>query len=325
MKKSYLLIVTALLAVQLNSHAQGIVGGQTAQAGAYPWIAGLTFAGVPLTSGHFCGGSLIAPNWILTAAHCTAFDEVSPVDSILNPSALEAFLGVHTLSGPNPGSERIGAAQIFVHPNYQPESIDNDIALIYLGSSSSQNPLTLIPDGNTTLTANGTACRVMGWGLSDTVNFGFPDTLQEVDLQIVSNSICNQAQHHAGAVTADMLCAGLLSGAPQGSASGDSGGPLVVDDNGTWTQVGIVSWGLGLYTTKDFPGVYTRVGSYISWINNTMASVMNVSEYISEQNINVYTALEQLCLQFREPVEEELSITVVDLAGRVLYEESYEN
>jgi len=254
----HLLILLPLLLNSTASQAEHsnvstrIVGGTSATAGDYPWMVSLQDS-----VGHFCGGSLIASRWVLTAAHCT-FDQLNrPV----TPDQLQVAIGIHTLSGTN-ANQLIGIKAIHVHPSYQHgSSSDNDLALLELNQASNQSPISSATPPLMGQIAVATPLKVMGWGTLRE-NGSASDTLQEVDLPLVNQASCNQSYN--GGITDNMLCAGFSAGGKD-SCQGDSGGPLLYQSNGVWHQVGVVSFGNGC-ALPDFPGVYTRIANYDSWI-----------------------------------------------------------
>ena len=236
-----------------------IIGGEEAQPGAWPWMAALVNANDPdALNGHFCGGALIAPEWVLTAAHCFDNDDATQVDVVL---------GRHLLSS-NEG-QRHNVAQIILHPNYNPTTNDSDIALLRLATASAQPTISVITPATANLANPGVNATVAGWGNMDPDGGqNFPDALQQVTVPIVSNETCNSPQSYDGAITDNMLCAGFAAGG-QDSCQGDSGGPLMAPNTGGagWVHVGVVSFGNGC-AQPNFYGVYARVSMFHAWVES---------------------------------------------------------
>ncbi|MCI4384981.1 hypothetical protein PGIGA_G00045270 [Pangasianodon gigas] len=235
-----------------------IVGGEAAAPGSWPWQVSIQSSGF-----HFCGGSLITENWVLSAAHC--------FQSITAPE-ITIYLGMESLEGTNSNMQKTSASNIIIHQEYNPDTHDNDIALVQLSSSVTFTnyviPVCLAASNSSF--PGGTNVWVTGWGnIASNVNLPFPETLQEVQVPIVSNSDCANA-YGSGSITDNMMCAGLAQGGKD-SCQGDSGGPLVVKISGAWVQAGIVSFGNGCALPK-IPGVYTRVSQYEDWINSRISS-----------------------------------------------------
>jgi secreted trypsin-like serine protease len=250
---------------------QRIVGGQEADPGEWPWQIALVVKGGDLYFGQFCGASLLNEEWVLTAAHCVE-DQT--------PSDLDVVAGIHDLRTPDPNIRRVGVSAIVIHPGWNTNTFDNDIALIKVSTpipnrlvNGTTLPITAVEMVATNIGAlNGTMATVTGWGnRAAQPNPGgndFPDRLHEVEVPIISNADCSNA--YTG-ITQNMVCAGIPAGGKD-SCQGDSGGPLVVYNNaaGKWLQAGIVSFGQGC-AAPNKPGVYTRLSRYIDWIADTMS------------------------------------------------------
>jgi len=230
-----------------------IVGGRQARAGQFPWQVSLDDG-----RGSFCGGTIINRNWVLTAAHCC--DTSSPRD-------FDVVLGAHNLNRPTSNQRKYSLNRIRVHPSYDDDTLNNDIALLRTSSAMSLNRFRHPACKPRSTSYSGSTCIVSGWGA---IRSGGPPsaTLLYVSLPILSNSQCNQHQDFRGDITAGMLCAGRMSNNQQDSCQGDSGGPLVVARRNKYEIVGVVSWGYGC--AGQSPGVYARVSSALSWIDRTI-------------------------------------------------------
>jgi len=240
-----------------------IVGGQPANLGEWPWQVALIPGSAPNFLNAFCGGALIAPQWVLTASHC--------VEGAV-PSDIDVVAGVYDVVSPAAGFQRRDLLQIIMHPNYNSVSGDSDIALLKLGS-----PITIGGSGETStrliaLASSsmgdlvGVNAWVTGWGyLSGTGPLA--DVLYDVNTTIISNTNCNNIY---GGITGNMICAGSVN---KGACFGDSGGPIVIKIGNKWYLAGLVSFGSQDCTASQ---VYARVSNFKTWVQSYVPDRQNV-------------------------------------------------
>ncbi|CAO2603350.1 Anionic trypsin-2, partial [Lemmus lemmus] len=233
-----------------------IVGGYTCSENSVPYQ-------VSLNSGyHFCGGSLINSEWVVSAAHC--YKSNLSVISFLSNSRIQVRLGEHNIKVLEGDEQFITGSKIIRHPNYSSRTLDNDIMLIKLASPVTLNARVAPVSLPTSCAPAGTQCLISGWG--NTLSWGVnnPELLQCLDAPLLSHADCEAS--YPGEITNNMVCAGFLEGGKD-SCQGDSGGPVVCNGE----LQGIVSWGYGCALAGS-PGVYTKVCNYVDWIQSTIAA-----------------------------------------------------
>jgi len=235
-----------------------IVGGHEATPGDWPWMTALVYRGSDAYSGQFCGGALIAPQWVVTAAHCVEDIRPGQIDVVINRHDLTSTDG-----------ERVEVTRIIRHRNYNPVTLDSDIAILMLAEPSSQPTLAVIPPRDPDkLALPFTDATILGWG-DTTPGYGeYPEVLMEVMVPILPNRISRRI--YGDSFTVNMLAAGPKDG-KEDACYGDSGGPLIVPnaDGTDYVLAGISSWGHGCAQPLS-PGLYTRVEHFSYWIDKVV-------------------------------------------------------
>ncbi|XP_001513286.1 chymotrypsinogen A-like [Ornithorhynchus anatinus] len=235
----------------ITGHAR-IVNGEEAKPGSWPWQASLQDA----SGWHFCGGSLINSQWVVTAAHC----EVTKNDFVI--------LGEHDRSSGEEVIQKMAVEKVFTHPDWDNYYIKNDISLIKLASpvnfSQTVSPVCLAEAGEDY--ESGALVVTSGWGKTRYNALVTPNQLQQTSLPLLSAPECKT--FWGSKIDENvMVCAGA---AGSSSCMGDSGGPLVQKRDGAWYLVGIVSWGSS-YCSTSTPGVYGRVTAFRDWVDQIIA------------------------------------------------------
>ncbi|XP_075938741.1 tryptase-2-like [Anarhichas minor] len=257
----------ALLAVLVLIHNTGgflgaevrssIIGGQDAQENDWPWMAHLNISNGVKT--WRCGGTIVAPKWVLTAASCL---DINP-----KPDRERSMIWVGSRRLQKAYDGFMGVEFFMNHPNYSALSSGgyvNDLALVKL-----KHPVTMtnkvkavsLPRTDAPFSSS-SQCWITGWGeIKRDTPLPSPETLQQLKISIIPHSDCKAKRPE---LTADMLCAGGVDG--KDTCKGDYGGPLVCLAGSDYVQVGIMSYGdCGL---RDHPGVYTQVSKFVSYIKD---------------------------------------------------------
>ncbi|KAG8580725.1 hypothetical protein GDO81_007398 [Engystomops pustulosus] len=235
-----------------------LTGAKKGRKGASPWQVLLL-----LEKRFQCGGVLIFPSWVISAAHC-----------FRQPGKYYARLGEYDRRVLEDTEQQIYVSKIILHPEFKLETVDNDIALLRLSHPAAYNkyvlPICLPSYGlaKANLTLEGTETIVTGWGNQDQTLRNRSSILSFIQVPIVDHQNCSEVMQYR--ITDNMLCAGRL-GDIQDACSGDSGGPMITNFGDTWFLVGLVSWGDGCGRLDNF-GVYTKVNNYIHWIHHELTN-----------------------------------------------------
>ncbi|XP_041796409.1 transmembrane protease serine 4a isoform X2 [Chelmon rostratus] len=229
-----------------------IVGGTDALIEDWPWQVSLQVGG-----SHICGGSLVSPHWVVTAAHCfTDKKELSRWRVVSGQTYMGSLGGSYV-------------DRIIVNGDYNPAQNDYDIAMMRLSSpisvGASRMPVCLPP--NAFGLRAGDTMTVTGWGhLKE--NGKVHPSLQKASVPLIDRTTCSSPTVYGASITPRMICAGYLEGKVD-ACQGDSGGPLVHFTSSQWHLVGVVSWGVGCGQARK-PGVYHNVEETLSWIHTVI-------------------------------------------------------
>uniref|UniRef100_G3NFX9 trypsin n=2 Tax=Gasterosteus aculeatus aculeatus TaxID=481459 RepID=G3NFX9_GASAC len=238
------LVFALLLGAVFATEDDKIVGGRECAPNSQPHQ-------VSLNSGyHFCGGSLVHEDWVVSAAHCYK-------------SKMDIVLGDHNRWFMDGNEQIIPAARVIPHPNYESWLVNNDIMLIKLSRPATINQHVRPVALPTRCAHAGTTCTVSGWGVTMSSSAD-SNKLQCLEIPVLSEEDCDSS--YPGMITEAMFCAGFLEGGKD-SCQGDSGGPVVCDGE----LQGVVSWGFGC-AEKNHPGVYAKTCIFTDWLQSTMAS-----------------------------------------------------
>ncbi|MFJ8792454.1 S1 family peptidase [Streptomyces sp. NPDC102462] len=231
---------TALLAAPTALAApRPVVGGTTTTTTAYPFMMQITDA----SQNQFCGGTLVSPTKVVTAAHCMVGETTGSV----------RVVGGRTyLNGTNGTVSRV--SKIWINPGYTDATNGDDVAVLTLSTSMPYTTAPYVSSSQTGVYAAGTTARVLGWGTTSESGSS-SNQLRTATVPVVSDSSC-RTSYGADFVQTDMVCAGYTSGGVD-TCQGDSGGPLLIGG----VLAGITSWGEGC-ARAGYPGVYTRLTTF---------------------------------------------------------------
>jgi len=219
-----------------------IIGGAETTIEENPYMVALTTP----DGFQFCGGAIVAPHKILTAAHCT-------VDS--QPADIVVVSGRTSLSQDQ--GETANVTNIWVNPSFDQNTMVNDSSVLTLDKDLTSAPVAIATPDDADLYTAGANSTVLGWGTDESGNTS--DVLKKVDVPVTADADCT-ASYKDQFDPNTMVCAGLKEGGKD-SCQGDSGGPLVgMAADGTIKEIGIVSWGQGC-AEPNFYGVYGRVAA----------------------------------------------------------------
>jgi len=267
--KTFILIASCLvlasarrlskLPITYTPRARGggrIINGVDADVGEFPHQIILKHHGSLM-----CGGSLVAPDRVITAGHCCDGQSAS---------SLSVTVGEYDRRHDDGTEVDIKVDKVVPNENYSPWELTNDICLLYLAEAAEFNDAVGaigLPESMQEYD-EGTDCTVIGWGTTEQGSLS--QILQKVVVPVVSDETCNADYNPEGMEVADsMICAGLDEGGKD-SCQGDSGGAFMCHASGAPHELsGIVSWGIGC-AEPGYPGVYTQTSYFIDWINNNM-------------------------------------------------------
>uniref|UniRef100_W8C6R3 Collagenase n=1 Tax=Ceratitis capitata TaxID=7213 RepID=W8C6R3_CERCA len=240
-----------------------IISGSPASLGQFPWQVILKN---DAEEDLLCGGSIIATNWVLTAAHCT-YGKTS------------VFLMFGTVIFNNPNALNMTSTQLYIHPNFNIKTLNYDVSLIQLPAPLSFTtyiqPIQLVTNEYANVSFIGRVAIIAGFGLTDDDYLESSDVLLYAFVDIINNNQCADV-FGTDVVLSSTLCARGENGSDMSICSGDSGGPLITKDlSGTWMQIGINSFVAEDMCTMKYPSGYARLTSFLDYISQVTGIAFN--------------------------------------------------
>lgn len=246
-----------------------IIGGTPGSIEANPWLAFIAYKGEVEESG--CGGSVVAPRLVLTAAHCvlTGTGRVAP------PSNFAVLAGVGDLRAATPeGVSAVSRALVF--PGYNPSRVVNDAALLVLAEPVAAPAVSLATGADEALLAQGATVGVAGWGLTSFYPQRLPALFREGESIVRSAASCRRSLRRAFMTytPSSQICVRSQAQSGPGLCNGDSGGPAIARRaDGSPVQIGIVSLKGAFDCNPRSPQVLARVDRVSPWVAAWIAAV----------------------------------------------------
>eukprot|EP00931_Biecheleriopsis_adriatica_P085499 TRINITY_DN6001_c0_g1_i1.p1 TRINITY_DN6001_c0_g1~~TRINITY_DN6001_c0_g1_i1.p1 ORF type:complete len:462 (-),score=71.96 TRINITY_DN6001_c0_g1_i1:24-1256(-) len=260
-----------------------VVNGKPSRMCTWRWQVSIrSVADKDANASHFCGGTLISPKWVLTAAHC-----MEGINDC-NLHTLRIVAGDRNQEeDTDPHEVERSVKHVFVHPGYGVQSeMDKDFALVELASPVPLGPcigVACLPsqEEEGEESSHGQSCNVSGWGAKKSGAWQLPKYMHHAAVSTMSNAKCQKKYKDKGNITDAMLCAqGRSDKGITDTCQGDSGGPLVCKEADRYVLRGVTSWGEGC-AEKKHPGVYARVSNQLPWIQDVMAGKVKVPESLT--------------------------------------------